>query len=191
MNRRLAIATLLYAATGLRRATAAEFGPKQIAALVLRVLAYDRNLKRRSDGKSAPVLVLYQEGNQASEAQQNDLVNALEDLANSVGVSGLPVKVSALAYKDLSSLEVRLAELRPVAIFISTGLGPALAGLSALSRKRAVLTMTLNTAFIKGGLSIGFAESEDRISVIVNLPAARAEGADLDASLLRIAEVYR
>ena len=37
----------------------------------------------------------------------------------------------------------------------------------------------------------GFSETDDRISLVVNLPAARAEGADLDASLLRVAEVYR
>ena len=58
-------------------------------------------------------------------------------------------------------------------------------------RKRAVLSMTLNTAYIKSGLSVSFSEGEDRIKVIINLPAARAEGADLDASLLRISEVYR
>ena len=67
MNRRAAIVTLISAAAGLcSNAEAAELGPKQLGLLILRVLAYDRNLKARSDGKTASIVVLFQEGNQAS-----------------------------------------------------------------------------------------------------------------------------
>lgn len=193
MKRRTVIAALLVAAiAGPRPAAAAvEFGPKQVAAMMLRVLAYDRNGKARTQGKAVPILLVYQEDNSAADTQQNDLSNALEDLAANVSVFGLPVKTVSVPYTNIAALESRIAAARPAAVFICTGLGEALPALTALMRKRAVLSMTLNTAYIKSGLSVSFSEGEDRIKVIINLPAARAEGADLDASLLRISEVYR
>ena len=192
MNRRAAIVTLISAAAGFcSTAEAAELGPKQIALLILRVLAYDRNLKTRSDGKTASIVVLFQEGNQASESLQIDMENALEDLSSGASISGLAVKATSYAYANPAALDARLASLRAVAVFVCSGLGDAIPHITAVVRKRSVLSFTLNTAFVKGGLSIGFANAEDRVHIVVNLPAYRAEGADLDASLLRIADLYR
>ncbi len=193
MNRRAAIVTLISAAAaGLcSNAEAAELGPKQIALLILRVLAYDRNLKARSDGKTASIVVLFQEGNQASESLQIDMENALEDLSSGAIISGLAVKVTSYAYANPAALDARLASLRAVALFVCSGLGDAIPNISTVARKRSVLSFTLNTAFVKSGLSIGFANADDRVHIVVNLPATRAEGVDLDASLLRIADLYR
>ncbi len=192
MNRRAAIVTLISAAAGLcTTAEAAELGPKQIALLILRVLAYDRNLKARSDGKTASIVVLFQEGNQASESLQIDMENALEGLSSGASISGLAVKATSYAYANPAALDARLASLRAAAVFVCSGLGDAIPNITTVVRKRSVLSFTLNTAFVKGGLSIGFANAEDRVHIVVNLPAYRAEGADLDASLLRIADLYR
>jgi hypothetical protein len=195
VRRRTAIAALLYASavftTGNPPARASELSPKQMAVMLLRILAYDRNIKTRSNGKSAPLLILYQEGNQASESVQSDVANSLEDLANSVSVSGLRVQVSSLAYSSANDLDNKVAALKPVAIVVCTGLSDAIPAVVATARKRSVLTMTLTTTYLKAGLSIGLSRGDDRVNILVNLPAARAEGADLDAALLRLAEVYR
>ena len=195
MRRRDFIAALLAASAlipnGDPPARASELAPKQLAVMLLRILAYDRNIKTRSNGKSAPVLILYQEGNQASEAVQSDVQNALEDLSNSVSISGLRVQVNALAYSNANDLDNKVAALHPVAIFVCTGLGDALSAVMNTSRKRQVLSMTITTTYLKSGISIGLSRGDDRVNILVNLPAARAEGADLDAALLRLAEVYR
>lgn len=172
-------------------ANALEFGPKQVAGLFLRVLAYDRSLKTRTDGKVVHILILFQEGNQESEVQQLDMLNALEDVSRKISLSTLPVKVSALPYSTPAAIDARLATVRVSALFVCTGLGDVVSAISTLCRKRSILTLTTNTSYVKRGLGIGFSETDDRISLVVNLPAARAEGADLDASLLRVAEVYR
>lgn len=191
-SRRTALSALLYSVLGFPTVAAAlEFGPKQVAGLLLRVLAYDRNLKARTDGKVVQILILFQEGNQDSEVQQLDMLNALEDVSRKINLATLPVKVSALPVTSVSALDARLATLRASALFVCTGLGDSVSAISALCRKRSILTLTANTSYVKQGLGIGFSESDDRIQLVVNLPAARAEGADLDASLLRVAEVYR
>lgn len=196
MRRRNAIAALLgvTVTAALQRsgsADGAELGPKQLASTLLRILAYDRNLKARSGGKAAPIFVLYQEGNQASETMQTDIVNALEDLASSVTVAELHASVLAIPYSSSPDLEAKIMSRHPVAMFVCTGLADAVPVLSAAARRRSILTLTLTTAYLKAGLSIGFERGDDRVNILINLPASRAEGADLDAALLRLAEVYR
>jgi hypothetical protein len=190
MNRRAAIATLLYASL-CRVASAVEFGPKQVALLMLRILAYDRSFKARADGKTAPILLVYQEGNEHSETMQVDLNNVFEELSGSVTVGGLPLRISALAYTKPLALEARVLSLHPVALFVCPGLADSIPQISAVCRKRAVLSMTTTNAYLRSGLSVGLSAGEDRIHMAINLPASKAEGADLDAALLRIAEVYR
>ncbi len=196
MRRRDVIAALLCvtATTALQRsgsAEGAELGPKQLASTLMRILAYDRNLKTRASGKAAPVFILYLEGNQASETMQSDVSNALEDLAASVTVAELHVSVLSVPYSGVSDLEAKIMAKRPVAMFVCTGLADAVPAVSAVTRRRSVLTLTLTTAYLKTGLSIGFQRGDDRVNILINLPASRAEGADLDAALLRLAEVYR
>ncbi len=190
MNRRAAIATLLYASLS-GTASAVEFGPKQVALLMLRILAYDRNFKTRADGKTAPILLVYQEGNELSETTQVDLNNVFEELSASVTVGGLPLRVATLSYSKPLALEARVLSLHPVALFICPGLADAVPAISAVCRKRAVLSMTTTNAYLKTGISVGLSGGDDRIHMAINLPASKAEGVDLDAALLRIAEVYR
>lgn len=191
MNRRSAIAALgLCFALG-APAFAAELAPKQQALLAARVLAYDRNLKRRSNGKVAAIAVLYQEGDQASESQSLDMSSALEELTASATIDELPVRVATIAYSGAAELDKKLLQLHPVALYVCPGMGDVLSVVSMVARKRAILTITSTGAYVKAGLSIGLLRLEERPLIVVNLPAARAEGADLDAALLRIAEVLK
>lgn len=190
MNRRAALSALLYASlTGV--AGAVEFGPKQVALLLLRILAYDRNFKARTDGKTATILIAFQEDNDLSLAAQTDLNNVLEDLSASVTVGGLPLRVASAAYSKPLALEARILSVHPVMLFVCPGLADAIPQISAMCRRRGVLSVTTSNSYIKGGLSVGLSPGEDRIRIAINLPASKAEGVDLDAALLRIAEVYR
>jgi hypothetical protein len=172
-------------------AQAAELGLKHLTVLLLRILTYDRRLLARSGGKSAPILIVYHRNDQPSETMHSDVANTLEDLAPTVTVAGMRLEVASLGYNNVAELDARMAAIRPVAMFVCSGLNDAVPGLAAAARKRAVLTMTLNPAYVRSGLSIGLAPGDDRVNILVNLPASRAEGAELDAALLRLAEVYR
>jgi hypothetical protein len=46
-------------------------------------------------------------------------------------------------------------------------------------------------SMVRRGLSIGFVERDGRPALLINLPSTKAEGADLDAAVLRLAEVIR
>ncbi len=172
------------------RTPAAELSPKRRAVLGLRILAYDRNVRGRSDGKQATVLVVYRQGNEASEAAQAGLSAALEELAGTLTVGGLPVRVRPLPYNP-GDFEAKLAAAHPVAAYVCPGLTDATAAISAATRRHQVLSMTGADPQVRAGLAVGVVERDDKAGVLVNLPAARAEGADFDAALLRSAEVIR
>jgi hypothetical protein len=75
-----------------------------------------------------------------------------------------------------------------VAALVAPGLGHAAAIASATRRAR-VLSVTAARSEVEAGLSVGLLQPASRAAIVVNLSAARREGADLDSALLRVAEV--
>lgn len=165
-----------------------DFTPRKQALLLLRVLVYDRNLRSRAGGE-VRVAVVFRAGNQGSEAQRDELVAALEEVSREVIAAGLPVKVLAVPYHDAADFEARLGRAAPACAFVCAWLEPMVKDVSRATQRHAVLSMSGSKEMVEGGLAIGLVNRGQRAGVVVNLRAARSEGADLDAALLGIAEV--
>jgi hypothetical protein len=186
----LLAALLLAAAPGPGRAEGGDLPARNQALLLLRVLAYDRNLKARA-GAAVRVLVVYRAGDRASEDRRDAVRSAFESVAGEVVVAGLPVKVSALAYEGPALLAAAL-EAEPAALaYVDPALGRAVPELAAVTRGKGVLTATGARALVEAGLSVGVVALTGRAGVVVNLRASRLEGADLDAALLAVSDVLR
>jgi len=171
-------------------ARAEDLSPTQQSLLFLRVLAYDRNLKSRANG-TVTVAVLYRAGKPESEQARNGVVAALEEIAKKVAVAGLPVRVAVLEFVNPVTAASRLQELHASAAYVCSGLGDATSDLMALMRKHSILSGTAMEASVRSGLSVGLLAREGKPGLLINLPAAKAEGADFDAALLRLAEVIK
>jgi len=63
----------------------------------------------------------------------------------------------------------------------------ALADLAALTRARKVLTLSTREAEVVKGLAVGVVHGSSRDEIVINLPAATAEGVKFDAGLLQLA----
>jgi len=187
----LARAALVIALQCLAGHAAADEGVPQgqQALLLLRTLAYDRNLAARA-GAEATVLVLFKPGDAASTAAKDAMLTALATAAEKVKVAGLPVRaLSRPLGRD--SLHLALGEAGAVALYLCPGLEDASAEVAAATRATHVLSFAGSRASVEAGISIGFVGRDGKAVVMVNLPAAKAEGADLDSGLLRVAEVVR
>ncbi len=171
-------------------ATSADVPAANQAMLVLRILSYDRNVADRS-GKEVTIGVLAKAGSSESETMQASIASALADAASHTTVSGLPVKVVKLTWAGAAKLESDLAGSRASALYVGPELGDAVPPLSRISQKRRILTFSEGDGYVNGGVSIALVRRDNRVAIVVNLPDARAEGADLDSALLRIAEVVR
>jgi len=117
------------------------------------------------------------------------MATALQDAAGSFVVSGLPVRVTPLPWRGAQDLDARLASLRAAAVYVVGSLASEASAVSAASRARSALTFGPSREMVAAGLALALVQRGDRASVVVNVAAARAEGADLDAGFLAIAEV--
>jgi hypothetical protein len=160
------------------------------ATFLLRVLAYDRNLKNRT-ANAATVLLAYRDGDPASEAAKNELVAELSRLAKDRRIVDLPIRVSTISYLNPDDLEIAIDRTRASALYISPGLESALGAMLPVTRRRSVLSFTGVEAWVGKGVSIGLAARGTKPVIVVNLTSSRAEGADLDSALLRTAEIIR
>lgn len=157
--------------------------------LLVKLLAYDQKLAARTP-KAVTVVVLYRDGDKESEAARREMVSALEAVAAKDQVAGLPLRVGAAAYKNGPTLEAQLTAAEASAVYLAAGLEGDLATILAVTRKRAVISVCATEEGVKQGVSVGLLlGAEGKPSLLINLPSSRAEGAKLDAALLRIARI--
>ncbi len=169
-------------------ARAEDLPARNQALLLLRVLVYDRNLKARA-GDAVRVAVAYRPGDAASEAERDSLMAAYQEVAKDVVAQGLPVKVEALAWRDAADFAARLGARRFAAVHAGRGLAAVAEDLARAARKSQSLTFAPAREMVSAGLAVGLVFRGERAGLVVNLGAARAEGAELDTALLQLAEV--
>lgn len=164
--------------------------PAQRQALILaRALAYDRNLKARSGGKVV-IAVLYLPGDGGSEKQRDEVVAAFKEAAK-FKIQGLDVDVVALGFGDGAGLEQALGAGEVDALYLSSGLTASLKDIMDVARRKRVATMSGNDSYRQSGVSVLIVVKDNKPSLVVNLPASQAEGMDLSAELLELAEVIK
>jgi len=191
-RRALALGLLVATAAtlpGVRPARAEDLPPRSHALLLLRVMAYDRNVRQRA-GSTLTVVLLSQPGDRGSEERTSALREAFESVAREVVVEGLPVRVKVLPYRGIAALEEELDSLHPTLLLLDPELAPALPDVVHLTRRRGVTTAGTR-AMALGGAAVGVAARAGRATLYVNLAGARAEGASFDPALLDLCEVIR
>jgi hypothetical protein len=176
---------VLLASAGVSRA---EAQAARDAALVLRVLSYDRNLGSRAPSRR-DILTVYAPGDRASERSCRDLAAAITALGARVTVADRRVRATPHAYQDPETLARAMRSA--VAVFVCSGLEGSIGAIAGESRARSVLTLTSVERQVDAGLAVGILAGRSQMRLVVNLPASRAEGARLDAALLRLCEVRR
>jgi hypothetical protein len=178
---------LLLLATG--AAFADDIPATQQSYLIIRILSYDRNVHDRSGGSAVNVAVLYKAGNAASEATQAAVVQAIQSAAESANVAGLPITVEPIPYDG--SLESKTTGVHAAAVYVCPGLEDQLQTIETVTHTHRMLSFTNVEPNVKNGISVGLFTRGGRPTILVNLPATQAEGANLDSALLRVAEVLK
>lgn len=181
---------LLLLVTGQIAWAADDLLPGKQAALLLRVLPYDKNFSQRAQ-QAVTVAVVHREGSLISETYSLDMSAALRDLARATQIKGLPVRVITIGYSNTEALTAVLAKQKLSALYVCPGLEDALDSISDITRKNKILTFSSREAEIRDRISIGLLRRGARPALIVNLRAATAEGADLHPDLLSLSEVLR
>lgn len=192
MSRRLSrlVATLLLLCSTAALAQSAVPVSKQ-AVLLLRTLAYDRKLRSRTRS-AVRVLVLYSASNGRSRSDAQELFEALQQLAESSVVIGKSILPELAEYQGRDDLAARLGEHRYAAVYLCPGLEGAAADIAQTAGANTALTFSGDDALVRSGqVGVGFVPRDGRAALVIGLSAVKAQGADLDPSLLQLAELVR
>jgi hypothetical protein len=155
------------------------------ALVIVRVLAYDKGLAARVHDEALTIVVVTR-GKPADDP--DGWLAAFRQLPK-VRAGGHPIHVVGLALDAAARFAPALAQLHPAAVIAPPGLGTAVAAVRAASRAATALTFTVDEADVRRGLAVGIVAGAERDEIVVNLEAARAEGARLGAGLLQLARL--
>jgi hypothetical protein len=158
------------------------------AAIFARVLAYDRALKSRA-GKTVTIGVLFQPSDDASKRMRQVMLKSFGALEPSV--QGLPVRLVAHPYTDAKHLTEWVDEADVDVLYVTVGLSRRMGEINALAAAKKLVTLAPIREYVEQGLAIGVVAEGDHPQLVVNLPAARAAGMDLDPRALQLSQLIK
>ena len=183
------ITALTCSIPGLR---AEEGVPHEVqAAILMRLLTYDRALSARTVGAGGAVVlgIVAKSEDRSSASAQAGLAQAISVLQ--AGRVPLRLAVVTTGYEGAANLGEWLAKNKVQVLYVAPGLGAELEEIRGVCAPKRVVTVTAVRDFVGRGLVAGIVLKGDRPGILVNLPAATAAGMDLDPKLLALSEVIR
>lgn len=156
------------------------------AVLFSKILSFDRNLTSRA-GERLDVLVLYQAEFPESQRMAENFSKAFLG-AGLADIAGRPLVLTMLPFTKIDDLQAALATYNADIIYIA----PLRAvNVRRLTRAMGARSRTISPVrgYVEDGAAIGVELRAGKPHIVVNLNAARAQGMDLSAQLLKLAEV--
>jgi len=157
------------------------------ALIVLRILAYDKALATRAPGDEVIVFIVAGPG--AASRAERDRWLAGFALLPKVKAGGRPVRAMPVDYRDVAGFDALAAFHHPAAMIVSEGLGFAAPALRRVARARHVVAVSTRETEVRDGFAIGLIAGDSRDEIVVNLEAAREQGARFGAGLLQLARL--
>jgi hypothetical protein len=154
--------------------------------LLYKILSFDRNFTARA-GDQVVIAIIYQSGFRASVVAREQIEDALGHTASPFGTRSL--RWVAIEAGSGSTLEQALREHEADVIYVTPLRGVDLDVIADAARRSRLMTFTGIPPYVERGLSVGVGIEQERPMIIINLAAARAEGADYTAQLLRVSRV--
>lgn len=167
-----------------------EANPDLAAQLHLKILSYDRNLQPRSHGKLM-LGILFRPDREESERARGLMQAAFFGRVGRASVQGMTLSVTSIACGDLKTLQKRLQDAGVTLLYLTPGLEDLAGAIHAIAQNLQAPTLSGQRSLIDAGAAIAVITKDDKPGIVVNLPAAKALGMDLDTLLLRLAEVKR
>ena len=158
--------------------------------IMVKVLNFDRRLPERLGGRLT-VGVLYQSRYRTSANVGEEVCRTVMGLPQSAlgSLQSLQISCIAIDLDEAPDVAAALKRERVQVLYVSPLRAYRLEDLVAVTRAAQITTLTGVPRYVEGGLAIGVDMKGDRPEIVVNLAASRAEGADLNAQLLKLARV--
>lgn len=154
--------------------------------LFLKILTFDRNLQMRA-GEELVIGVVYQPRVRASWLAKDALMKLID--TSSIQAKNLPVRGVPIEARSPEHLARAIEIHRVDVLYVGPLRAVAIKDVTSVSRPRHVITLTGMPRYVDDGLAVGIGLAQERPEILVNLAAARAEGADFKAQFLKLARI--
>ncbi len=156
-------------------------------AYIAKVLTFDRNLKVRA-GDGIVIGILYQDGHKRSRLAMEQLERSI-DQSPLRRIRGLPFRYVPIRMVNGKVSAIELTRHSVDVLYVTPLSGVDIRGVAETCREFGVTSWTGVSSYVEAGLAVAVVESGGKPQVVVNLPAARAEGANFSSQLLKLARV--
>jgi hypothetical protein len=138
---------------------------------------------RAFDPKKSIVLgIVYQEQFPESVAAKNAAIEAVKS-------RNLPITCVALDARSQQALRKRLTETEANIVYVAPLRAIDVGDIGRITRQRGIRTVTGVPEYVDLGIAVGIGLRNQRPLIIINLEAARAEGASFSSQLLSLARI--
>ena len=154
--------------------------------LLTKVIEYDRTFRERIN-KVVKLGVIYQKSWRPSAAVFEEVLSVTSRAAFTV--CGFPVEIVPIDVGGDASVHELLGKHSIDILYLAPVRGVSIEEITSASEEQHFRTITGVPQYVEHGIAIGVDLRNDRPLIVINLPAAKACGADLSAQVLRLARV--
>ncbi len=163
--------------------------PSRQFQLFQKMLAFERSWKGKGISE-VTIAILYEKNYELSRWTKEDFVAAISPETT---IEGVPVRLVEFSVEEKAAWVDVLSQQKINFLYL-TPLRPAtvnsqIKGLLSLCRQFKVATFTGEVSYVDLGVAIGLGVENDTPHIFVNLRAAREQGLDLSARLLRMTSI--
>ena len=155
--------------------------------LLLKTISFDRNLRSRS-GERIVLGILYQQRVRSSLEVKDKILEMLENEATQT-IDGMPIQCVAIDLGSTDDLSSTIRNKHINLLYVAPVRAHDMATFASTARLLQIPTLTGVPEYVEDGLAVGIGARGEKPCIVINLNAARSEGADFDSHLLNLAKV--
>jgi hypothetical protein len=175
-----ALLVILFASIALPARAQTSAIPAAVQLLLFgKIWMFDRSV---ANNDHLVVAVLYQSSLRSSAEAKDELIAAIR-------TSGSKLRCIPIALDDVANLSSELQQVNADVFYVTEMRGINIQDVVRISRARHIKTITAVDGYVEAGVAIGLRVRNDKPNIVVNLSAAKAEGSDLTAQLLRLSTI--
>jgi len=156
--------------------------------LFLKILTFDWNLKARV-GNEIVVGIVYQSKFRASLNVKDKMMNQATEYAIKK-IENIPIRYISVDLDEVNLVDA-ISSNKIDIIYVAPVRALGMGIITDLSRTQKILTLTGVPDYVESGISVGIGIRGEKPLIIINLPAAKAEGVDFSSQLLKLAKVIK
>ena len=157
--------------------------------LFSKILAFDRNLKTRRHDEIV-IGIVYQSRFRTSLNVKNEILRIAGEYSTRK-IEGIPIRYIPIDLGDETDLESAISTNSVNVLYIAPLRVLEIAGITRISRAKRIITLTGVPDYVESGLAIGIGTKGEKPQILINLAAAKAEGANLSSELLKLSKVIK